>query len=431
MTDRATVSHLLRRLTFGPTAAEVDAAERAGVEPTLTGVLAAVGRTADPPDLGADPAGALPKGASREQRQQARQRSRAQVATATRWWLTRMATEPGAAEKLAFFWHGHWATSVRKVRSAPLMLAQQQTFRRYGGGATAPLVRAMLRDPALILWLDGQRNTRRAPNENLARELMELFTLGVGEYTENDVKAGARVLTGWQVDRVTGTARVLPRRHDDAAVTLLGRTGRLDVDSYADLLVRHPAHAPFLAGRLWIRYGSGTAPAPAVSARLAAAGTAGTTAMLRALAADSAFAATAGQLVKQPVEWMVGAIRQLGIGLDGLPESGWRQILAGLRALGQVPFLPPSVGGWPVGAAWLTTSSTQARLKHGQALTALAPAAVEELGDVAQGDRLEALARLFVIDGWTGRTAAVLRGAAGDPRRLLALGLATPEYAVH
>lgn len=431
MTDRATVSHLLRRLTFGPTAAEVDAAMRAGVEPALTGVLAGVGRAADLPDLGPDPVGALAKGASREQRQQARRRSRAQVGAATRWWLTRMTTEAGAAEKLAFFWHGHWASSARKVRSAPLMLAQQQTLRRYGGGPTSALVRAMLRDPALILWLDGQRNTRKAPNENLARELMELFTLGVGNYTEDDVKAGARVLTGWQVDRAAGTAEVLPRRHDDAPVTLLGRTGRFDADSYADLLVRHPAHGPFLAGRLWIRYSSGAAPAAEVSARLTAAAATGTTAMLRALATDPAFRATAGQLVKQPVEWLVGALRQLGIGVRELPEGGWKQILAGLRALGQVPFQPPSVGGWPVGTAWLTTSSTQARLKHGQALTALAPAAVEALGDAAQGDRLDALARLLVVDAWTGRTGAVLREAARDPRRLLALGLASPEYAVH
>jgi uncharacterized protein (DUF1800 family) len=420
MTERVAVSHLLRRLTFGPTAAEVDVAERAGVEATVDQVLDPVGRTADLPSLGAD--AAPPKGVSREEKQKARQAARARIQEATRWWLARMVTEAGAAEKLTFFWHGHWATSAQKVRSAALMLGQQQTFRRYGGGPTGPLVRAMLRDPALILWLDGQKNTRKAPNENLARELMELFTLGVGSYGEADVKAGARVLTGWQVDRATGTAKLLPRRHDDSPVTLLGTIGRFDTDSYADLLVRHPAHLPFLAQRLWIRYGSGTAPAPETTARLAAAGRAGTTAMLRALATDPAFAGTAGQLVKQPVEWMVGAVRQLGIDPAKLPR-------AGLRALGQEPFRPPSVGGWPVGAAWLTTSSTQARLKHGQALAALAEAAVEELAGA--DDRVGALGRLLVVDTWTGRTSAVLREAAREPRKLLALGLASPEYAVH
>ncbi|AGZ42400.1 DUF1800 domain-containing protein [Actinoplanes friuliensis] len=417
MTDRTRVSHLLRRLTFGPTATEVDEAERTGADATLTRVLAPIGRTVGLPGLEA--AAKPPEGASREERQKARQQARAQLMTATRWWLSRMVTEPGAAEKLTFFWHGHWATSSQKVRSAPLMLAQQQTFRRYGGGPAGPLVRAMVRDPALILWLDGQKNTRKAPNENLARELMELFTLGVGNYGEADVKAGARVLTGWQVDRAAGTAKLLPRRHDTTEVTLLGSTGRFDVDSYADLLVRHPAHAPFLAQRLWVRYGSDTGPAPQ---GVAAAAPDGTTAMLRALATDPAFAATAGQLVKQPIEWVIGAVRQLGV--EDVP-------LAALKALGQVPFRPPSVGGWPVGPAWLTTSSTQARLKHGQALTAKAPAAVETLADVAQGDRVEALARLLVVDTWTNRTNTVLQDAAREPRRLLALGLASPEYAVH
>ncbi|GGQ61909.1 DUF1800 domain-containing protein [Couchioplanes azureus] len=416
MTDRSTVSHLLRRLTFGPTAAEVDAAVRAGVPATLDKVLAPAGRPADPPAAGAFRPG-----------KQGRADARRQAAEATGWWVARMITEPGAAEKLTFFWHGHWATSIRKVRSAALMLRQQETLRRYGAGGTGPLVRAMLRDPALIIWLDAQRNTRTAPNENLARELMELFTLGAGAgYTEADVKAGARVLTGWRADRTGGPARFSARHHDPAPVTLLGRTGTFDADAYADLLVTHPAHLPFLAGRLWARYGADTAPDAATTARLAARG-GSTVAMLRALVTDPTFAACRGRLVKQPVEWMAGAARQLGID----PERGRARILGGLRALGQVPFRPPSVGGWPAGTAWLTTSSARARLASGRALAALAPAAVDRLDGVARPDRPDALARLLVVDEWTARTAAVLSRAAGDPRLLLTLGLASPEYAVH
>jgi uncharacterized protein (DUF1800 family) len=428
MTDRRVVSHVLRRVTLAPTAAEIDAAVDADLTATVTGLLAPA-TAPEPPDLGTDPLGALARGASREDRQRARTLVRGQVAGLTWWWFARMAAG-GAAEKLTFFWHGHWATSVQKVRSAQLMLRQQQTFRRYGAGDTGPLVRAMLRDPALILWLDGQRNTRRAPNENLARELMELFTLGVGQYTEDDVKAGARVLTGWRVDRAAGTAALVPRRHDDAAVTLLGRTGRLDVDGYADLLVRHPAHVPFLAGRIWRRYGSDEAPPAETTRRLVAAGR-DTTAMLTALCTDPEFPATAGHLVKQPVEWLAGAVRQLGIDPATLDDEQRRGVLGALRALGQVPFRPPSVGGWPSGAAWLTTSSAQARLRSGQALVALAPAAVETIAAVARADRLDALARMLVVDAWTERTGTALTGAAGDPRRLLALALATPEYTVH
>jgi uncharacterized protein (DUF1800 family) len=412
MTERAQVSHLLRRLTFGPTAAEVDAAVRAGYDATLRSLLAPAGPV-PAPDLGDDPE--KKPGASREERQAARREQQKQVTEATRWWLGRMAAG-GAAEKLTFFWHGHWATSVRKVRSAQLMLGQLATFRRYGHGDTAPLVRAMLRDPALILWLDGQKNTRKAPNENLAREVMELFTLGIGAYSEDDVKVGARVLTGWQVDRFAGTARLAAKRHDGQPVTLLGQTGTFDLDGFADLLVRHPAHLPFLARRLWIRYAAGAGPSPAATERIVAAGR-DTTALLTALCRDPEFAATGGTLVKQPVEWLLGAVRQLGI---EVPEQG----MGILRSLGQVPLRPPSVGGWPVGVAWLTTSATVARLRAAQRLVAAAPAAVERVTGP------EALAELLVVDAWSDRTHAVLRDVK-DPKRLLALGLASPEYTVH
>nr|WP_221374160.1 DUF1800 domain-containing protein [Actinoplanes polyasparticus] len=403
MTDRRLVTHLLRRLTFGPTAAEVDAAVRAGYDATLERLLTPAALP-QPPDLGAQPA----PGDSRAERQAVRKQQREQLATLVRWWLGRMVADRTAAEKLTFFWHGHWATSAQKVRSAHLMLGQQQTFRRYGTGPTGPLVRAMLRDPALILWLDGQKNTRKAPNENLSREVMELFTLGVGAYSEDDVKAGARALTGWQVDRATGRARLVARRHDSQAVELLGGTVG-DLDSYADLIVRQEAHLPFVVGRLWARYG-GPGPAPAVTGR-------DTTALLKAICTTPGFAATAGTLVKQPVEWLIGAVRQLGLEPDGAEPI--------LRALGQMPLRPPSVGGWPEGAAWLTTSSTLTRLRAGQKLAARA-----DVDGLTGSDRTQALATLLAVDSWSDRTHAALT-ATKDPRRLLALGLASPEYAVH
>jgi uncharacterized protein (DUF1800 family) len=411
------MSHLLRRVTFGPTSAEVDAAVRSGVEQTVTTLLAPA-TPVNLPDIGPEPSETA--GGDRTARQQARQAQQKQVTAALDWWLDRMAADRTEAEKLVFFWHGHWATSAQKVRSAHLMLGQQQTFRRYGPGDTGALIRAMLRDPALIIWLDGQKNTRKAPNENLARELMELFTLGVGNYSEDDVKAGARVLTGWVVDRATGKATLKPARHDDGTVTLLGRTGAFDVDAYADLLTRNEHHLPFLAQRLWVRYGSGAAPSAAATGRIVAAGRTGS-ALLRAVLTDPEFPATDGQLVKQPIEWLIGAVRQLGIDVSKVKAT------AVLRSLGQVPFRPPSVGGWPVGDAWLTTSSTEARIRTGQALAAQAEQATDRL---TGSDRLEALADLLVVDGWSDRTRAALSGIK-DPRRLLALGLASPEYAVH
>src|SRR5687767_11763163 len=221
MDDRQAVAHVLHRATFGPTAAEIDRAAAVGLATTVEQLVTPSGtdagaRSTPVPALGADPyAGG--RNLSREQKQQAQEARRDQHQTLSRWWMSRLVTaEHQLTEKLVFFWHGHWATSVRKVKSAQLMLGQLETFRRYGRGPFEALVRAMVRDPALILWLDGQKNTRTAPNENLARELMELFTLGIGHYTEADVKAGARALTGWQVDRRTGEARFVRRRHDPA-----------------------------------------------------------------------------------------------------------------------------------------------------------------------------------------------------------------------
>ncbi|WP_144126778.1 DUF1800 domain-containing protein [Catellatospora sichuanensis] len=439
MAEREKVAHLLRRATFGPTADEVDRAEQAGYQATVEQLLAPGGadrgaaRT-PAPKLGADPYTNLPKKPTREQRQRAQQARKEQVQQLTHWWVDRMvAADHQLAEKLVFFWHGHWATSVQKVKSAGLMLAQQETFRRDGRGDFGMLVRAMLRDGALIHWLDGQRNTRKAPNENLARELMELFTLGIGAYTEADVKAAARALTGWTVDRVDGTATFQQARHDPGEKTVLGRTGPLDADSLAEAILAQPAAKTFLPARLWFRFASGEPMPAAVRDRLAAAFTGhDVTALVRALLLDEQFTTTGGQLVKQPVEWLVGAVRQLGAtGTDtGMKQR--KQLYQGLNRLDQVPFKPPSVGGWPSGTAWLNTFATQTRVQLAQALSAAAsPAFLERLSAAPVKGRPDALARLLVVDAWTDRTRAVLDDAAKDARKLTVLGLISPEYAVH
>jgi uncharacterized protein (DUF1800 family) len=281
----------------------------------------------------------------------------------------------------------------------------------------------MLRDTALIIWLDGQKNTAKAPNENLARELMELFTLGIGHYSEDDVKAGARALTGWQVTPATGQAVFNPKRHDEQNKTILGRTGNFDADGFADILLAQPANAEFVARRLWYRFAS---EEPIPNGLLVQRET--TADMVKAMLESSEFQQTRGHLVKQPVEWAVGAMRQLGIRPGELAADQQTQLFAALKQLGQVPFAPPSVGGWPSGAAWLTTSAAQVRLRAAQLLAAKAPSNV--LADVPAAMRIDALARLLVVDGFTARTKDVLTAAANEPRRLLALGLASPEYLV-
>src|SRR2546423_9542854 len=214
MATRAELAHRLRRPPFGPRADEVAAAERVGFAATLAGLLAPTGTAATLPHFATDPLVDLPRDADRTARQRAQQQLRDQVETGTTWWLDRMVTaDRQFAEKLVFFWHGHWATSVEKVRSMLGMLRQQQTFRDLGAGDFGPFLKAMLRDPALIFWLDGQRNVRKAPNENLARESMELFTLGVrGGYKEAPRRAPAPGPPGWQERPGAPAAPFTPRR---------------------------------------------------------------------------------------------------------------------------------------------------------------------------------------------------------------------------
>ncbi|PZS25074.1 MAG: DUF1800 domain-containing protein [Pseudonocardiales bacterium] len=427
---RAELAHLYRRAGFGARPDELDAAVTAGYEATVGQLLHPSGPDAGatatpPPGLGAA-AGRPPKGAGKEQKRAYAKARRTQANTLVTWWLDRMvrADEP-FGEKLTLLWHDHWATSIQKVKSAGLMLRQNQTLRAHGTGDFRMLARAMVQDPALLLWLDGPKNKRTLPNENLSRELMELFVLGIGHYTEDDVREAARALTGWRVDRVTGAAALRPAGHDDKPKTVLGRTADFDDQSLVDLLVAQPASAAFVATRLWHRLVSPADPSPDVLARLLSAYGPGqdVRALVRAMLLDASFRSPAVRhaLVKQPIEYVVGTLRALRLG--AAPEA-----IDALHGMGQVPFAPPNVGGWPAGSAWLTASTAQARLRFAEwaagradlaAVTAAVPAA-----------RIDGVARLLSVDSWTPRTRTALAAASTDPQRLVTLALVAPEYVV-
>ncbi|WP_406037118.1 DUF1800 domain-containing protein [Micromonospora sp. NBC_00898] len=417
------VGLLLRRAGFGPTAVELSAARQAGYAAALSAVLEPpgpdVGATNAPvPDLGPD-AYAGKHDLTYEEKVKLEDLRTAQTEQLTQWWLDRMTVASHqAVERLVFFWHGHWATSVKKVRSPQLMLTQHRTLRN------APDFKAMARqmvvDAALNHYLDGHLNTRRAPNENLARELCELFVLGIGHYTEKDVKEAGRALTGWRFSLTRGRSVFDPQAHDAGSKTILGRTGNFAAESLIELLLAQDACPRFLAARLWFRYGSSERAVPGRLQEKMVRAFPAPMAMLRVLLEDEVFPATAGTMVKQPVEWLVGAMRQLGLRPSSLPAEERAALLRDLEGLGQLPLAPPNVGGWPAGGAWLTSAAAQVRLRLAGRLAERA--AVDQLTP-------ESLAYLLCVDGWTNRTFQVLRGTQ-DRRQLLTLGLVSPEYLV-
>jgi uncharacterized protein (DUF1800 family) len=263
---------------------------------------------------------------------------------------------------------------------------------------------------------------------------MELFSLGVGNYTETDVRQAALALTGWRLNRTSGAAVFAPRSHALEPETILGKTASFDVDSFTDLLMAQPVNARFIASRMWFRLASSdTVPADTLARLIAAYGPGrDLTALARAVFSDAAFTGDAARyaLVKQPVEYVVGTLRALKI---TPPSSGSDKNSAVLRTvlngLGQVPFAPPNVGGWPSGRLWLTTAATQSRITFAE--WAAAAGDLSEVADAAPNARIDAAAHLLGVDAFSDRTRAALADVAADPRALVALALLSPEYAVN
>jgi uncharacterized protein (DUF1800 family) len=312
------------------------------------------------------------------------------------------------------------------------MLLQNQTERTLGGGDFRTFARAMVHDPALMLWLDAAGNTAKAPNENLARELMELFTLGVGHYSEDDVRQAARALTGWLVSRrdEKPAASFEEQRHAGGTQNILGQTADFTDQTLIDLLVSRPDSGRYLATRMWGWLVSPTPPGESSLSRITAAygPSRDLTAMFRAILADPAFRQADSVVVKQPIEYVVGALRDLRLRPSTLDKKVQQALLHGLSGLGQTPFDPPSVGGWPTGGAWLTTAAAQTRVKLAAALARAADLAAVSSQSVSK--RPAYVAGMLGVGAWTARTQGVLASAASNPAELVTLALSAPEYIV-
>jgi uncharacterized protein (DUF1800 family) len=431
--DWIAAARIERRTGFGATGPSIDAALTVAPATRIAAILAADPLT-DPgakatPSPTFTPIVRPAKGASVEERGKYRDLLREHLAALTAWWIRRMvAVEQPFGEKLTFGWHNHFATSAAKVRLAPLMLAQNNTLRRLGRGDFGPLAQAMLTDAAMLLWLDGQQNTAKAPNENLSREFLELFALGHGDgYTEADVREGARALTGWRING-DGTTGLRPRLHDADSKTVLGVSGNLDQTAFCDAVLAQPNAAGYLAKRWWGQLVSGSPPTSATTEQLVAAygPTRNLTALFSAMLTCADFTAAAGSVVIGPVEWLIGAVRALKVPIRD--DAAAKKLAVILRALGQIPFYPPNVSGWPSGQAWLSTVAADVRL---QAATALAKAGnLSRVEAAAVGDRIDTVGYLLGIGEWSARSSAALASATRNPQQLVAIALNTPEYLI-
>ena len=339
------------------------------------------------------------------------------------WWLDRMvASDYPLNERMTWFWHGHWATSISAVSYPLTMLKQNDTLRTHALANFEDMAKEMVVDGAFNVWLNNDENYIDSPNENMARELMELMTLGVNKFSQRDVTEAARALTGYSTDQSNGRVTLDAKQHYSAPLTILGKRSRFDAEGLASLVVARGQNARFIADRLWFRFVSGSTTAPpslagSFSSRDIAS-------LVSALVRSEAWASPANALVKSPVEWFVGACRALKVRPSKLDAGGtqWE-----LSQMGQLPFNPPNVGGWTYGQAWLSPVAFQYRFELAQSIVAK--------GDLApisgpKSKVVQACADWLGVPGWSRRTASALAAAVKAPSDVALVALLSPEYMV-
>jgi hypothetical protein len=343
--DRKRAAHLFRRAAFGATPAELDAAAEQGFPKTLERLLAG-----------------SPDAAERVELLTETGRYYNEPANLRVWWLYAM-IEGGhpLREKLTLFWHNHFATSYAKVRSTKLMYEQNVLLRKHALGRFRPFLLDMSKDTAMLVWLDSNRNVKGAPNENYAREVMELFSLGVGNYTEKDIREAARALTGWHHDAEVATFENQPALHDDGEKTIFGQTGKWAGTDVVRLCCDHKACAKFLVGKLYNYLVSETKPPEQLLEPLAdrfRQSDYDIASLVSVMLASRLFFSQHAyrKRVKWPAEYVVEAVR--GVVPGRVPLSDLTDPLA---KMGQVLFAPPNVKGWRTGTDWLNSATLLAR----------------------------------------------------------------------
>ncbi len=389
--DLKKAGHLYRRAAFGATWPELETALKAGPDKTID-VLLQGGPEQDEFDRHTAPL--------------AESIARANNGNQARaWWLYRMLYTPHPLrEKLTLFWHNHFATSNSKVNNAGFMLGQYELLRRHALGNFRTLLQEISRDPAMLVWLDTSQSKKAKPNENYARELMELFSLGIGNYTETDIREAARAFTGWSIQ--DGKAVFTPAQHDDSDKTVLGQTGKFKGEDIVRICLEQKSAPYFIAGKLYRFLISETVPAtPELLEPLAVEFRKSDYdfgALLRRMLRSNLFFTPLvyRTCIKSPIDFALGIVRALEgrIGSTALADA--------LSSLGQNVFYPPSVKGWDGGQTWLNGQTLLYRQNLALALTSTEdnrfgrrtdPAVlVRKYGKQSASEEVEFLLQLFL-----------------------------------
>lgn len=347
------ISHLLRRAGFGASPWEMARYESMGLDATISELIN------------------YEEVADDEVEQRLAELSQSldmtKLDSIQRWWLVKMIyTWRPLQEKMVLFWHGFLTSGRSKVVDTQLLLDQNNFFRQNALGNFTDILKGISKDAAMLIWLDGRSNRKGKPNENYARELMELFTMGEGHYTEQDVRESARAFTGWTITKEEKKVAFIPRAYDNGIKTFLGQNGNFNGDDIVDILVEQRATGEYLAQNLFSFFAYHN-PSPETVSDLADTyfnSGYSIKAMVQQILTSPEFYSPAAfrSQIKSPTEYVVGSIKALEL------ESNAQGIPGYMNRMGQALFNPPNVAGWPGGPAWINSSTWFARVNFANRL---------------------------------------------------------------
>lgn len=370
--DWRTAAHLIYRAGFGATARTINEMITAGMDKCVDRLI----NFEKIPDSTTKPEWAVPipglqeqrKNASKEDKEKFLKEQHQNTQDLKMWWIRRMVmTTRPFQEKLTLFWHGHFATSIQKVKLPYFMWMQNETLRKNAVGNWKTMVKEISKDPAMVIWLDNSSNKANGPNENYARELMELFTLGEGNYTEKDIKESARAFTGYSIDRNTQEFVFRKNIHDEGIKHFFGHAGKYDGDDIVDIIMSRPQAARFIAKKIW-EFFAYQGPSDELIDELAQCLKTSNfelKPLFKTILTSEEFYSDRSikKQIKSPVQWLVGSV--LSLQADLMPT---RMVNSVMKLLGQELFEPPNVKGWDGGVAWITTSSLLTRYNLANAM---------------------------------------------------------------